>query len=316
MNANLSIGKIRSFQLCTSTSGTFTCLALDHRQNLMKANPVFNSPTELSRFKLELVEKLGSYATSVLLDPEYSAAQAIAKGVLPTDRGWIVALESTGYSGNTYNRQTRILPGWNVEKVKRMGASMAKLLIYYHPDSSVASLQEALVVRIAEECRNHDLGFLLEILTYPVLESGRFAHGKGSVILDSIKKLGNIPGVDLLKVEFPSEQEEQDLVTMQNACLEISKSIKIPWILLSAAVSYEQFFQQAKIACKAGASGVAVGRAVWQEAIHMQAEEQQEFLMGEAKDRLTKLQEICGAMGKPWTDFYTGTVDNNWYRIY
>ena len=37
----LSVGKLRGLQQCTSPRGTFTCLALDHRQNLRKANPAY-----------------------------------------------------------------------------------------------------------------------------------------------------------------------------------------------------------------------------------------------------------------------------------
>ena len=33
----ISIGKFRGLQQCTSRQGTFTCLALDHRQNLRRA---------------------------------------------------------------------------------------------------------------------------------------------------------------------------------------------------------------------------------------------------------------------------------------
>jgi tagatose 1,6-diphosphate aldolase len=315
MNTNLSIGKIRSFQVCTSPNGTFTCLAMDHRQNLIKANPAFEKPGEISNFKLDVVAQLARYATSVLLDPEYSAAQAIAHGVLPGDRGLIVALESTGYSGNTYNRLTRLIPHWNVEKAKRMGAGMVKLLVYYNPDSPVASQQEVLVVQTAEECRKHDLGFMLEILTYP-LQGPVPCNRRSSMIIDSIRRLGTIPGVDILKVEFPSGKEQKDQEAMQEACLEISNSITIPWILLSAAVSYEQFLQQTKIVCRAGASGVAVGRAVWQEAISMQSDARQEFLKGKARDRLTELQKICCNLGKPWTDFYTSTAEKNWYQTY
>ena len=44
----LTIGKFRGLQQCTSPRGTFTCLALDHRQNLRKANPAFVEDAELS----------------------------------------------------------------------------------------------------------------------------------------------------------------------------------------------------------------------------------------------------------------------------
>lgn len=86
MTKTISIGKLRGLQQCTSPRGTFTCLALDHRQNLRKANPRFQDNAELSRFKLDVTAELAPYATSVLLDPEVSAAQAIAAGKLPGDK--------------------------------------------------------------------------------------------------------------------------------------------------------------------------------------------------------------------------------------
>jgi tagatose 1,6-diphosphate aldolase len=122
----LSIGKLRGLQQCTSAKGTFTCLALDHRQNLRKANPAFEDNAQLSRFKLDVTATLADLSTAVLLDPEVSAAQAIAAGALPGKTAFVVAVESTGYGGSPTARQSQILPGWSVEKAKRMGASMIK----------------------------------------------------------------------------------------------------------------------------------------------------------------------------------------------
>ena len=83
----LTIGKFRSLQQCTSPRGTFTCLALDHRQNLRKANPAYKDDAQLSCFKLDVTAELAPYATSVLLDPEVSAAQAIA-GLRPWEHSF------------------------------------------------------------------------------------------------------------------------------------------------------------------------------------------------------------------------------------
>src|SRR5512137_2118459 len=124
----VTIGKFRGLQQCTSPRGTFTCLALDHRQNLRKANPAFQEDAELSRFKLDVTAELAPYGTCVLLDPEVSAAQAIAAGKLPGDKAFVVAVESTGYTGDATARKGQIIPGWSVEKAKRMVASMIKLL--------------------------------------------------------------------------------------------------------------------------------------------------------------------------------------------
>src|SRR5512137_403890 len=123
----ISIAKYRALQQCTSPRGTFTCLALDHRQNLRKANPAFGDDNELSRFKLDVTAELAPFATSVLLDPEVAAAQAISSSRLPGDRGLVVAVESTGYTGEPAARRGQVIPGWSIAKAKRMGASMVKL---------------------------------------------------------------------------------------------------------------------------------------------------------------------------------------------
>jgi tagatose-1,6-bisphosphate aldolase len=121
----LSIGKLRGLQQFTSPCATFTCLALDHRQNLRRAlnpsDPGSVSDADLSRFKQDVTSALAGAATAVLLDPEYSAAQAVAAGVIPRQTPFVVAVESTAYGGEPTDRQSQILPSWTVEKAKRMG---------------------------------------------------------------------------------------------------------------------------------------------------------------------------------------------------
>src|SRR5512143_3026862 len=157
----LSIGKFRGLQQISSKRGTFTCLALDHRQNLRKANPAFVEDAALSRFKLDVTKAVAHRATAVLLDPEVSAAQAIARRAIPHNVGLVVAVESTGYTGDVTARQAQIVPGWTVEKAKRMGASAIKLLVYYHPDSPTAKEMEGFTAKIAEECKKQDLALML-----------------------------------------------------------------------------------------------------------------------------------------------------------
>ncbi len=145
---SISIGKLRGLQQIASKRGTFTCLALDHRQNLRKANPAFVDDAELSHFKLDVTKALAHRATAVLLDPEVSAAQVISARAIPNDVGLVVAVESTGYAGDATARQAQIIPGWSVEKAKRMGASAIKLLVYYHPDSPTAKETEELLTAL------------------------------------------------------------------------------------------------------------------------------------------------------------------------
>ena len=316
MTKTLSIGKLRGLQQCTSSRGTFTCLALDHRQNLRKANPAYQDDAELSRFKLDVTAELAPYATSVLLDPEVSAAQAIAAGKLPGDKAFVVAVESTGYGGEATARRGKVIPGWSVEKAKRMGASMIKLLVYYHPDSPTADEAETFTTQIAAECVKFDLGLMLEPLSYSLTEAKLTSDEKRYVVVETARRLTPIPGVDVLKAEVPLATDDLDEARLAAACAEVSAASVTPWILLSAAVTFETYQRQIIAACQAGASGIAVGRAVWQEAVQLSGQSRLDFLRSTARERLARLSALCQALAKPCTDFYTAEAPFDWYKKY
>jgi tagatose-1,6-bisphosphate aldolase len=312
----ISIGKFRGLQQISSKRGTFTALALDHRQNLRKANPAFVNDEELSRFKLDVVASIAKRATAVLLDPEVSAAQAVAGRAIPGGVGLVVALESTGYTGDTTARHAQIIPGWSVEKAKRMGASAVKLLVYYHPDSPTASEIEDFTAQVAEECLRQDLLMMLEPLSYSLDENRKLSsEEKRYVVVETARRLTPL-NIDILKAEFPLDQEDRDESKWMDACKEISSASVSPWILLSAAVEYETFLRQVTVACNAGASGIAVGRAVWKEAVTLTGNERQVFLRRTALHRLSRLTSLCHALAKPFTDFYEADAPFDWYKHY
>jgi tagatose 1,6-diphosphate aldolase len=318
----ISIGKLRGLQQCSSPRSTFTCLALDHRQNLRRAlrpsDPASVRDDELTRFKLEVTAALADCSTAVLLDPEFSAAQAVAADLLPAGVGLIVAVESTGYSGQPTARQSQVLPGWSVEKARRMGASMVKLLVYYHPEAVTSAGIEAFVSQVAADCQKYDLALMLEPLAYSLQGDGKLSSTeKHSVVVETARRLTPL-GVDVLKAEFPLDTStDQDEAVWKQACAQISSASAVPWILLSAAVDYEIYSRQVEAACRAGASGIAVGRAVWQEAVEAGGRERAGFLKEVARPRLERLSTRCVELARPWTDFYTaGEIAPDWYKTY
>jgi len=317
---NLSIGKLRGLQRITSSRGTFTCLALDHRQNLRKtlnpADPASVSDIDLSRFKLEVTDALADLPTAVLLDPEFSAAQTVAANAVPKQTGLVVAVESTGYSGEPTARQSQVLPGWSIEKAKRMGADAVKLLVYYHPDSLTAAEIEAFTRQVASECRQYDLAIMLEPLSYSVNEGKKLSSAeKHRVVVETARRLTPL-GVDVLKAEFPLDVSDPDETQWAAACAEITAASVTPWILLSAAVNYETYLRQVTVACKAGASGIAVGRAVWQEAVSLEGGPRLDFLRTIGRERLGRLTVLCTELAKPVSDFYTAEAPFDWYKTY
>jgi tagatose 1,6-diphosphate aldolase len=318
----LPLGKLRGLQLCSSPHGVFTILALDHRQNLRRAlnpgQPEAVADADLTRFKLEVAAALANEATAVLLDPEFSAAQALAAGMLPRHAGLVVAVEATGYTGDPTARQSRILPGWGVEKARRMGASMVKLLVYYHPDSRQAAEIEDFVSQVADECRRYEIALMLEPLSYSLDPHGErlSSSEKRYVVVETARRLTPL-SVDLLKAEFPLGASETDESTWAAACAEISAASVTPWILLSAAVDFETYLRQVTVACRAGASGVAVGRAVWKEAVSMEAQARAGFLKTLSRQRLARLAGLSNALAKPWMDFYSAPVlEPGWHKAY
>ena len=320
MKKSITIGKLRGLQQISSARGTFTALALDHRQNLRRAlhptDPTRVSDAQLSSFKLDVTAALASEATAILLDPEVSAAQAIAQYVIPRNVGLVVAVESTGYTGDATARHAQILPGWSVEKAKRMGASAIKLLVYYHPDSSTAPEIEWFTAQVAEDCIRHDLVLMLEPLSYSLDETKKLSsEEKRYVVIETARRLTAL-NVDILKAEFPLDVNEMDETKCMDACQEISSISRVPWILLSAAVDFDVFLRQVTVACNAGASGIAVGRAVWQEAVTMSVEERTRFLQTTARARISRLTSLCQALAKPYMDFYQPEALFDWYKTY
>lgn len=319
----LSLGKYRRLQQCLTRFGGISVLALDHRNNLRQAinpsAPESVSAEQLSAFKKDVIRHLAPWASAVLLDPQFGAAQSIASGSLPGSTGLLVALEASGYSGDPSARHSRILPGFSVEKIKSMGASAVKFLAYYHPEAPTAGEIEELVKGIAAQCLAADMPFFLEPLSYTLDPQKRklSSDEKRRVVVETARRLV-VPGVDVLKAEFPLDiQAEPDEAVWRDACAELTHASRAPWVLLSASVDYETFLRQVTAACESGASGVAVGRAIWKESSTMPAGERGGFLREVGIPRMTRVTALVEAIARPVSAYYQPEqTDDSWYLNY
>lgn len=319
----LTVGKYRGLQQISTTSGVISILALDHRNNLRTAlrpsAPETVGAQALTEFKVQVIDALAPAATAALLDPEYGGSQVVAANALPGSRGLVMAVEETGYTGDPTARQSQLLPGWTVEKVRRMGASAVKLLVYYHPGADSARAIENLVQQVAGDCRQVDIPFLLEPLSYSPDPSVKKLppHERREVVLETARRLSGL-GIDILKAEFPVDvSTETDERVWADACSQLTGASQVPWVLLSASVSFEIFLRQVTICCQQGASGVAVGRAVWQEAAKFEGAERLSFLADQGRIRMQRVTSLCEALARPWTAVYPPPIiDSNWYAAY
>lgn len=329
---SVSVGKLRGLQQLADAKGVMTMCAIDHRgalrRSLNERAPDAVSYDDMVDFKLDLCQSLAPFASAVLFDPEYGAGQAVAAGVLPGSRGLLVSMEKTGYGGDSSARITELLPRWSVKKAKRMGASAVKLLIYFRPDlKDVAAKQLDTVARLADQCMDEDIPFLVEPVAYPVekerASAREFAELKPGLVVETARLITALP-IDVLKAEFPADtQFEQDEGRLLNLCKELSQASRLPWVLLSAGVDFESFKIQVEIACKAGASGFLAGRALWQEGARIPSRKaRMDFFRSTAAPRLKELAGIADRYGKPWyhklgnSDGKFASPGGDWYRSY
>ncbi|MCX8125715.1 MAG: tagatose-bisphosphate aldolase, partial [Dehalococcoidia bacterium] len=96
----LTPGKIRGLQQISTREGVLAICAMDHRssmvQMLEKVRPGSGTYDSVVERKVELCSVLATHVSGVLLDPEYGAAQCLAAGALPGDRGLLVSIEASG----------------------------------------------------------------------------------------------------------------------------------------------------------------------------------------------------------------------------
>jgi tagatose-1,6-bisphosphate aldolase len=323
---SLPIGRIRGLRACASPRGTFGVLALDHRQNLRKElrpdDPSSVTYEEMVAFKRAVVRALAPAVTGILLDPEIGAAQCIVDGSLPSSVGLIVAVEATGYAGESTARISRLLDGWTVRAARRMGADALKLLVYYHPEAANAGDQERLVASVAAQAADEDIALFVEPLSYSI-DPGvprLVGEDRRRVVVETARRLTAIGG-DVLKAEFPYDPSVTDESRWREACEELDEASEVPWVLLSGGVDEDTFGRQVATACRAGASGVLVGRSVWAEAAQLPQPGRDEFLRSTGVDRLRRLAELVDLRGRPWHERPSPIATSpppgeGWYRGY
>ena len=318
-NRKISIGKWRRLQQTAGPTGIFSILAIDHRGPLrlalVKESSQGKTNEALTGLKRDIVRQLAPLTSAILLDPETAAGQCVTDGSLPGQTGLIVALD-TGSTGDPLNRSTSLVEDWSVEKTVRMGASGVKMLLYYNPDAPEAAQREILVQKVAEDCNRYEIPFFLEPLSCASDgSSGPLPpEHRRKVVIETARRLVPL-GADILKAEFPVDASvESNENIWRQACEELTNICKIPWVLLSAGVSYDTFLKQVRIACEAGASGVMAGRAVWKEAVTLKRDARNHFLQTVAHQRMLRLRSLCESQGRPFMEVYDPPEpDYDWY---
>lgn len=311
----------------TDEQNRFKVLALDQSNSFKKSlramheksgSPAEPDYAEISDVKLKMVKILGSHASAALLDVNFAARQAINSLALPRNVGLIARLEASKDPGI----QSEYEPGWSVEKIKRMGASAVKLLVYLDAeDSKNVKAQMSFVEEVSRACEKNDILLMTEELSFPrsgeEKTSASYKSRKVQNIMEAARLIG--PYTDILKLEFPGFITEEDPGKIADNLAKLNEIAIRPWVLLSAGEKFDLFAKQAELAMKAGCSGYMAGRAIFNESFE-NPKSMDSFLESTGVERMKKLNAIVETNAKGWAARYAisakemaQAVDPHWY---
>lgn len=280
--------------------GFFTIFALDHRDALMvelqneaggssasaSGGASQPNPEDLRGFKRDMLGAFANLAelpSAVMLEPEFSLpdlTDAVPEGV-----GITCALEAQGYFADADAGNT-LMDGWHPGRVTEVGANAAKLLVLYrHDRGEFTAAQERLVAEVVAGAAEANVPALIEPVPVDVVDD----NDRREVILAAAERLNGI-GPMILKLPYPG----------RGACAALTEKCgERPWALLSWGVPFEEFEEQLADAASGGASGFAVGRALWREAVAPAGRD--EFNRTVLPARFADLVALA-RVGTPWTD--------------
>jgi tagatose 1,6-diphosphate aldolase len=335
MKVKITRGKFEGINACADSRGVIAALAVDHRGNLLEAIARARgehgqaTAADMLAFKKAVTRVLTPSTSAILLDPEYGleaiASRAPGKGVL-------LAYEKSGYDFHTKGRLPDLLPEWSVRRLVEAGAQAIKILMYYNPfdEAQINSIKQAYIERLGAECMGIDVPFFLEPLVYDDAigdEKGvAFARKKPEYVARTMEEFSRPRyGVDVLKVELPvnstfvggtrASTGEGTAYSRQEAIEHFRNTAgatSLPFIYLSAGSTDEVFCEMLELAAEAGVkySGVLCGRATWQDAIPVYANEGVQALEAWLADRgrqnIQALNDVLARGATAWWDAYGG----------
>ena len=335
MKVKITRGKFDGINACADSRGVIAALAVDHRGNLLDAISKTRgehgqaSAADMLAFKTAVTGVLTPSTSAILLDPEYGL-EAIASRA--TGTGVLLAYEKSGYDFNTKGRLPDLLPEWSVRRLAEAGAQAIKILLYYNPfdEAQINSIKQAYVERIGAECLGMDVPFFLEPLVYDDAigdaKGLAFARKKPEYVARAMQEFSRPRyGVDVLKVELPVNPAfvagtraytgEGTAYSRQEAIEHFRNTASAtsgPLIYLSAGSTDEVFCEMLELAAEAGVkySGVLCGRATWQDAIPVYANEGvaalEDWLAHRGLQNIQALNNVLAHGAVPWWDVYGG----------
>jgi len=298
--AAMTTAELRGYQQICGSNGAILVIACDQRGGIRtllasdKAEQAKITDRVLGDTKSDVVQYLAAHAPCVLLDAVCAVPRVVDEGTLPRDVALLIGLDASGYDLDAHGHYlSRLSPGVTARRVRQLGGTGAKLMVYLRSDHIGAMDHNLDIIRrCVADFAAEDLLLVVEFLTYRLPnESPEDYQAKFPSLIEGGSKLCLEFGSKVLKIPYPGTPD---------ACAAVTKLAgPIPWSVLSAGVDHATFVGQVEIAMANGASGVIAGRSLWKDCVSLDRGRQRDLLQTKALPRLRELQAILARYPKP-----------------
>ena len=291
--AAMTTAELRGYQQICGPDGAMMVIAADQRggmRTIMGATPAEQAAiTEamLGETKADITRYLASQASCILLDPVCAVPGVVDDGVLARDTALLIGLDASGFDTSPEGyRLSKLVPGIDARRVRALGGTGGKIMVYLRPDRPDADAHNIDILRrcIADFGRE-DLLLVVEFLTYELPgESKADYRAAFPGLIEAGTRICLDLGSKVLKLPYPGTPD---------SCATISSMCgAVPWAVLSAGVDHDTFIGQVETAIRNGASGVIAGRALWKDCISLDRAVTRDRLTHIAVPRLRQIQEV------------------------
>ncbi|MCB1448325.1 MAG: tagatose-bisphosphate aldolase [Rhizobiaceae bacterium] len=279
-------------QICDA-SGAMMVIACDQRggmRTVLASTPEEQakiSNTMLGETKADITLYLASKAGCVLVDPVCAVPGLIDDGILPRDTALLIGIDASGWETSSEGyRISKMVDGINARKVRELGATGGKIMVYLRMDTPAANVRNLETLKASiEDFAREDLLLVVEFLTYQLEGESKEDYEAifPSLIVEGSRACLEL-GSKVLKIPYPGSEQ---------ACADVTGIAGgVPWAVLSAGVDHQTFLPQVEAAMKNGASGVIAGRSLWKDCISLDRGVSREKLSTVAVSRLNDIQTI------------------------
>jgi tagatose 1,6-diphosphate aldolase len=238
---------------------------------------------QLGLVKIDIASHLARHAGCVLLDPVCAVPAIVDEGALHRSTALLIGLDASGYGTTPEGyRISRMVPGVTARRVRELGGTGGKVMVYLRPDRPAANEENFATLRtVIEDFAAEDLLLVVEFLTYSLDGEEDYAARIPDLVLGGVRLCLDL-GAKVLKIPYPGTPEACAAVT--------SMAGDIPWAVLSAGVDHATFLRQVETAMANGARGVIAGRSLWKDCISLDRAETRDRLQRIAVPRLREIQ--------------------------